>query len=266
MNKIPKVIHYCWFGGNEKPDIVRRCIKSWQKFLPEYEIKEWNESNTGFIKHPYLDAALACKKWAFAADYARFFILYKYGGIYLDTDEELFANLDSFLKFDMFLGFERYGTSISPMGGVIGAGRENKTIAAILKTYDETDFVLEKGIFDTTPITARLKKIFAENYNLPNDFDGLSIFNFEENSAIFPANYFCEYTGVETIAKHHYAFSWKKDTLLPKYRIFRDPISSTHCFSIYYVPRNELPENLNAKLLLRLPFFGHVVLLVREPI
>ncbi len=265
-NAIPKIIHYCWFGSKEKPELIKKCIASWKQILPDYKIIEWNENNTQFIKHPYFLSALNNKKWAFAADYARFLVLQKYGGIYMDTDEEVFSTLNAFLKYDLFLGFERYKGNIHPMGGVIGAQPNNKTIQKILKTYDDTPFLTEKDCFDLTPITFRLKKFFIENYNLPLDHDGMTIFEFDTNSAIFPANYFCEHSGIETIAMHHYAFSWKENTLQKKYCIFSDPVSENHIFSIYNIPTKEMPEQINAKVLFKCKILGRTILLVREPI
>ena len=86
---IPKIIHYCWFGGNPLPVSAKKCIASWRKFLPDYEIKEWNESNFDVNSIPYTAEAYKAKKYAFVSDYARFYILYKYGGLYFDTDVEV---------------------------------------------------------------------------------------------------------------------------------------------------------------------------------
>ena len=86
---IPKKIHYFWIGGNPKPESVLYCIDSWKKYCPDYEIIEWNESNYDFTKNEYMRQAYEAKKWAFVTDYARLDVIYKYGGIYLDTDVEL---------------------------------------------------------------------------------------------------------------------------------------------------------------------------------
>lgn len=77
---IPKIIHYCWFGGSEKPDIVKKCIASWKKFCPDWEIKEWNESNFDTSILPYMKEAYEMKKWAFVSDVARLLIIYQSGG------------------------------------------------------------------------------------------------------------------------------------------------------------------------------------------
>ncbi len=103
---IPKVIHYCWFGKKEKPDIVKKCIKSWNEFLPEYEIIEWNEKNFDINTYLFTKQAYEIGNYAFVSDYVRVYVLYNYGGIYLDTDTEILGSLDPFLKNSSFWGFE----------------------------------------------------------------------------------------------------------------------------------------------------------------
>ena len=104
---IPKVIHYCWFGGNELPELAMKCIDSWKKFCPDYEIKQWNEKNYDLDSSRYIKEAYKNKKWAFVSDYARLDIIYNNGGIYLDTDVELIGKLDEFLDEKCFLAAER---------------------------------------------------------------------------------------------------------------------------------------------------------------
>ena len=91
---IPKVIHYCWFGGNPLPNIAVKCINSWKKYFPDYEIIEWNESNFDLFSCDYCREAYDAKKWAFVSDYARFKILYEHGGVYFDTDVEVIKSMD----------------------------------------------------------------------------------------------------------------------------------------------------------------------------
>ena len=105
-DNIPKIIHYCWFGKNEKPDIVKKCIDSWKKILNEYEIIEWNEKNFKIDSNKFVKQAYDSKKFAFVSDYVRVYALYNYGGIYLDTDVELLRPLDELLKDKMFCGWE----------------------------------------------------------------------------------------------------------------------------------------------------------------
>ena len=105
---IPKRIHYCWFGNNPKPRLIQKCIASWKRMLPDWEISEWNETNYDVTKNAYIAEAYKQKKWAFVVDYARFDILNQYGGVFLDTDVELLKPIpDSFLAYQAFTGFDR---------------------------------------------------------------------------------------------------------------------------------------------------------------
>lgn len=103
---IPKIIHYCWFGRNPLPELAQRCIASWRKFLPDYEIREWNEDNFDINMIPYTSEAYQQKKYAFVSDYARFWIIYHYGGIYFDTDVEVIRPMDDIIARGNFMGFE----------------------------------------------------------------------------------------------------------------------------------------------------------------
>ena len=107
---IPKVIHYCWFGRNPLPDYAKKYIASWRKYLPDYEIKEWNEDNFDVNIIPYTREAYKAKKFAFVSDYARFWILYHYGGIYFDTDVEVIRNMDDIILKGPFMGIENLAT------------------------------------------------------------------------------------------------------------------------------------------------------------
>lgn len=103
---IPKIIHYCWFGRGEKPALAKNCIASWRKFFPGYEIREWNEDNFDVNIIPYTAEAYTCKKYAFVSDYARFWVLYKYGGLYFDTDVEVIRPMDDIVARGPFMGIE----------------------------------------------------------------------------------------------------------------------------------------------------------------
>lgn len=103
---IPKIIHYCWFGRKPLPELAQKCIASWRKYLPEYEIKEWNESNFDVNMIPYTAEAYKAKKYAFVSDYARFWILYKYGGLYFDTDVEIIRPMQEIIDRGPFMGCE----------------------------------------------------------------------------------------------------------------------------------------------------------------
>lgn len=103
---IPKIIHYCWFGGNPLPPLALKCIASWRKYFPDYEIKEWNESNFDVNIIPYTSEAYKMKKFAFVSDYARYWIMFHYGGIYFDTDVEVIRSMDEIIAKGNFMGFE----------------------------------------------------------------------------------------------------------------------------------------------------------------
>lgn len=103
---IPKIIHYIWFGGNPLPELAVKCIESWKKYCPDYEIMIWDERNFDVSVCAYTKEAYDAKKWAFVSDYVRLKALYEYGGIYMDTDVELVKSLDGFLHEKAFSGFE----------------------------------------------------------------------------------------------------------------------------------------------------------------
>lgn len=106
-HQIPKNIHYCWFGKTSLPEDAQRCIASWKKFCPDYEIVEWNETKINLSALPlYVQQAYAAQKWAFVADYVRLYALIRYGGVYMDTDVELVAPLDRFMNQAAFAGLE----------------------------------------------------------------------------------------------------------------------------------------------------------------
>ena len=128
-NSIPKKIHYCWFGNNDKPKIVMKCIETWKRILPDYEIIEWNENNFDINSNKYVKEAYENKKYAFVSDYVRVYVLYNIGGIYLDTDVEVFKPLDKFLKEDSFWGFEEKNYIAT---STIGAKAGNKLIKQFL--------------------------------------------------------------------------------------------------------------------------------------
>jgi Mannosyltransferase OCH1 and related enzymes len=209
---IPKVIHYCWFGGNEKSEMIKRCMASWKKFCPDYEIVEWNESNYDVSKQLFMKKAYEAGKWAFVTDYARVDILYHYGGIYLDTDVELISSLDPFLKYNFYAGFE--SISFVSFGLGFGSVGGHSVLKDILDYYDRIEF--PNNEFGLTMAscpriqTDALKKRGMVCNNETQVVDGCHIFSTE---------YFCPMsfqTGEtritdKTISIHHFDMSWKSD-------------------------------------------------------
>ena len=106
INRIPKIIHYCWFSGEDIPPFLKSCMNTWQALMPDYQIKVWDSKSFDFSSIPFVNEAYKAKKWAFVADYIRIYALYTEGGIYLDTDVEVFKGFDEFLQYDFFTSHE----------------------------------------------------------------------------------------------------------------------------------------------------------------
>ena len=217
---IPKIIHYCWFGGNEEPESVKKCIASWRRYCPDYEIKKWDESNFPIDSHPYMLEAYHLGKWPFVSDLARLIIIYNNGGVYFDTDVELIKPIDEILMNNsFFFGIENLpdpshnSRSIHVATGLgFGAEIHNTVILELIKTYDNASFVLPDGTTDLTACPVRNSKAL-EQYGF-NWCDTELAFM---GGTIYPSEYFCpiEYgTGIShitnnTVSIHHYASSWK---------------------------------------------------------
>lgn len=213
---IPKVIHYCWFGGNEIPDNLKKCIESWKKIMPDYEIKRWDESNYDINKCDYVKEAYAAKKWAFVSDYARLDICYTYGGIYLDTDVEVLKSFDDLLSLDGFCGMEvgKKGVAEEANVGLALGMKKGCEMGRILRdNYHSLHFKKSDGTLDLTPCPTIHTKIL-KNYGLKLDNKIQTINGF----TIFPVDYFCpmnQYTGEikiteRTYSIHHYFASWNE--------------------------------------------------------
>ena len=209
MCKIPRKIHYIWFGKGPKSELILKCIESWKKFLPDWEFIEWNESNYDITKSPYIKEAYESKKYAFAADYARFDILYKYGGIYFDTDVELLKPIpEEFLNYAGFTGVEG-NKKIAP-GLVFAAQPQNKILKEIKDFYDREHFILDNKMNMHT-VVEYTTAIFREHGFIEN-----GKMQYIDNFVIFPVEYFCAYDfdirefniTDKTISIHHYTFAW----------------------------------------------------------
>lgn len=133
---IPKIIHYIWVGGKEKPADIKRCMATWKKHLEGYKVIGWNESNFDIEQHPFVKAAYEAKKWAYVSDYIRAYAIYNYGGIYLDTDILLLDNFDDFLNHRAFVGFENPNY---PFTAAFGAEKGHPLVKDMLDYYDELD-------------------------------------------------------------------------------------------------------------------------------
>ena len=209
---IPKKIHYVWLGRGEKSELTKKCIDSWKKYLPDYEIIEWNEDNFDINSNKYLKEAYENRKYAFASDYIRLKVLYDFGGIYMDTDVEVIKNLDYFLNNEAFSGFEN--NNFIPTG-IMAAKKHNKWIKKLLDDYNDISFIKKDGSFDLTTNTVRITNTTKKNYNivLKSSYQDLG------DVVFYPFDYFCPKdwnTGKINITSntytiHHFSGSWHTD-------------------------------------------------------
>lgn len=208
---IPKIIHYCWFGGNPLPELAQRCIASWKKYCPDYEIKKWDESNFDVDCCDYVKEAYNAKKWAFVSDVARFKVLYDHGGLYFDTDVELIASIHDIVEKGPFMGFEKCEMNFVAPGLGLGVYPGHKLYKEVLDFYMEQHFIACDGTFNQTTVVAYLTEILRK-YGLKNDSEIQNV----DGIFIYPHDYFCPlnyYTGVlditdNTKSIHHYTTSW----------------------------------------------------------
>lgn len=223
INKIPKIIHYCWFGGKEKPEIVKKCIASWERYLSGYEIREWNENNFDISSNSYVKEAYESGRFAFVSDYARVYALYHFGGIYLDTDVEVFKPFDDLLHHESFWGFEQENYIAT---STIGAAKGNKLIGKFVDSYKGKSFIKEDGTFDDLTNVAIITNILKNIGLIPNgeyqEIKGMGVF--------YPQTYFSPYDYINcrkfitenTYAMHHFYKSW-----LPPTARFKSSIKTT---------------------------------------
>ena len=212
---IPKIIHYCWFGRGEKPELAKKCIESWQNILSEYEIKEWNEDNFDINQYPYIKEAYEAKKFAFITDVVRLYALYNEGGVYMDTDVEVLKPLDSILKFKAVSGFE--ADSRIPTG-LMASEKGLPIFNELLSQYKDIHFLREDGSCDLTTNVTRITNTLLK-YGLTLNGKEQTI----EDFTLLPQDYLCPKsweTGKikltdKTLVIHHFSGSW-----LSKYRKF----------------------------------------------
>ena len=158
---IPKKIHYVWVGGKEKPADIKRCMATWNTHLSGYEIIEWNEHNFDINSHPFAKAAYEAKKWAYVSDYIRAYVIYKEGGIYLDTDVLILDNFDSFLENRAFVGYEN---ADYPFTAVFGAEKGHPFVKDMLDYYDGRAFEFDVNDQMKTVNTKSVSDILVQDY------------------------------------------------------------------------------------------------------
>ncbi len=181
--QIPKIIHYFWVGGNPIPEKNLKCIESWKKHCPEYEIKRWDEHNYDFRKNAYMAEAYASKKWGYASDYARLDIIYQYGGIYLDVDVEIIKSFDDLLCYPAFLGLGQH--NVVNTGHGFGAATGNQLIKEMRDEYEGIHFLKEDGSYRLATCDQYQTETLRRH-----GFTGGNRFSVVYDTVIFPTEFF----------------------------------------------------------------------------
>ena len=202
---IPKTIHYCWFGRGEKPNLAKKCIASWKKYCPDYEIIEWNEDNFDVNMNGYTRMCYEQKKYAFLSDYVRLYVVEKHGGLYFDTDVELLKNIDHMLNCEAFFGFENNEYVATGLG--FGSVENSESITAMLKEYDDL-IDGTKGVIGCPLLNTKALIEFGLLQN--GQYQNLN------HTIIYPVSVMNPYDSItgslnkakETISIHWYSASW----------------------------------------------------------
>lgn len=231
---IPKVIHYCWFGGNPLTPLALKCIESWKKFCPDYEIREWNESNYDVNCCEYSKQAYKEKKWAFVSDVARYKILHDNGGLYFDVDVEIVRPINELLENSCFMGLERLSPALRNKEGVpcwlvnpglaIGCEKGHAVIAKLLDEYNDRTFYKEDGSLNLETICTYTAEYLYKH--------GMKSENTHQNILgvhLYPKEFFNPMdskTGTVSLTAnaysiHHYAASWTTNTAQRNVKLFR---------------------------------------------
>ena len=205
---IPKIIHFVWVGTQPKSDLVLKCIESWKKYCPDYEIREWNNDDVVKLDNAYVQEAFECKKWAFVSDYLRLYALEKFGGFYFDSDLEITQNIDKFRKHSFVTGYENWNGQYSPITAFMGAEKGNKIIKDLLEEYTNLHFLVN-GQMNQTTNTNRITKYFENKFKLSAPYNGEKTTKLDEESIIYPSFYFCTpEQNKPNYSIHHFNASW----------------------------------------------------------
>ena len=214
---IPKKIHYCWFGKGEKPKLAKKCIESWKKYCPDYEIIEWNENNFNINSNAYVKMCYEQRKYAFLADYVRLLVVYEHGGVYFDTDVEVLKSFDDLLHCNAFFGFEN--NEFINTGEGFGAEPKSEAVFQLIREYD--DFLDGKhGVIGCPILNTRA---FLRLGLIKNGEQ-----QYIEKAVIYPKDYFNPYnasTGVLTKTENTYSIHWYGKSWIDKKTVMRSNIT-----------------------------------------
>ena len=204
---IPKIIHYCWFGKKDLPEMAQRCIDSWKKNMPDYEIKRWDESNFNWQENAYCKESYNVGLYAFVSDFARFKILYEEGGIYLDTDVEIIKPLSDIIENGPFMAME-HGNLVNPGLGIAAIPKMD-FLKNILDIYNNSHLYKTDGSINYDTVVVRTDKLLKQY-----GWDGTQ--RYIAGFIIYPQDYFCPLNYMtnsliitdNTYTIHHYSASW----------------------------------------------------------
>ena len=206
---IPKIIHCCWLSGDPYPELIQQCLSSWQKYLPDYEFMLWDTKCIDMNSCVWLKQAYENKKYAFAADYVRFYALYHYGGIYLDADVEVLRSFDDLLNRTEFIGEDASGDIEA---AIVGAEKNASWIKRCLDYYENRAFIKPDGSFDMKPVPLMVEKVLRS-------YSYIQILPYQYFS---PKDYNIQKIDIspQTYCIHHFDGKWIKKGLIYKLKIF----------------------------------------------
>lgn len=212
---IPKIIHYCWLSGEEFPKEIRKCIDSWKRILPDYEIKLWDTSNFDVKICQYTREAFSVKKYAFVSDFVRLYALYHYGGIYLDSDIEVLRPIDDLLGEKAFTGFE---DEFNVAAWIFGSEKGNPIFKELMDEYYNRKFIKENGEYDMTPNPKYVTECMVR-HGLKLKQDTVQRL---DNITVFPMEYFCPFNPYRrdkrftknTYVNHYFNGAWRPEELV----------------------------------------------------
>lgn len=219
---IPKVIHYCWFGRGQMPSMALKCIDSWKKYLPDFQLKLWNEDSFDINSVPYVKEAYEARKFAFVTDYVRLYALMNEGGVYMDTDVEVLKPLDELLTLPAFSGYESNMFDNFPTG-LMASAKNGIWVKEQIAYYDDAHFLNADGSFNMTTNTVTISNIMKANgFELNGKYQV-----YKNDMHCFPSDYFCPLSSTRvlkitpnTYCIHHFAGSWHTPTLKQKIKTF----------------------------------------------
>lgn len=228
---IPKIIHYVWVGGKEKPKDIQRCMNTWKKHLRGYEIIEWNEKNFDINSNKFVKEAYEQKKWAYVSDYIRAYAIYNYGGIYLDTDNILVDNPDFLLEHRAFVGYEN---PEHPFTAAFGAEKRHPFLKDMLDFYDKMSFEFDKNDQYKNVNTKTVSDILINKYNckkgnIPQVLDE-GIYVYKDDVLCNPSK--------KSVAIHVFTGTWleeKKPLMRKLNRFLRVRLTNRFMISMYLV-------------------------------